>query len=121
MRNVLAVVLLLAGYTLGQTTKPPVVKMLPKVPIAQQETSATQTGHVGRYQIFFSPHARADVYLVDTETGRIWRPVTVNNATDDNFKTPPELWVYQDRVDNEKEFNSWMVFHPSPAAATPPQ
>jgi hypothetical protein len=27
----------------------------------------------GRYQIFFSPNVRADTFLVDTSTGRIWR------------------------------------------------
>jgi hypothetical protein len=33
-------------------------------------------------------------YLVNTETGLIWKPVTISNAKDENFNSPPELWVY---------------------------
>lgn len=116
MKKILAVVLILAGYAIGQATKAPQAAKSPKPP-----AEAIQSNHVGRYQIFFSPHARADVYLVDTETGQIWKPITVSNAKDDNFKTPPELWVYQDRVDNEKEFDRWMAFHPAPPPPTTPQ
>ncbi|MGB7585706.1 MAG: hypothetical protein WBM11_12735 [Terriglobales bacterium] len=120
MKKVLVVVLILAAYAIGQAPKSPVAKT-PKVPIAQAETGAIQTSHVGRYQMFFSPHARADVYLVDTETGKIWKPITITNATDTNLKGAPEVWVYQDRVDNEPEFNVWMLLHQPPASATPPQ
>jgi hypothetical protein len=120
MRRVLAIVLILAGYAVGQATKAPQAARAPKSP-----AEAIESSHVGRYQIFFSPHARADVYLVDTETGRIWKPITISNAKDDNFKTAPELWVYQDRVDNETGFDFWMALHkqpappPSPPPATP--
>jgi hypothetical protein len=114
MKKVFAVVLILAGYAIGQAIKAPAK--------ASAETSMPQSGHVGRYQIFFSPHARADVYLVDTETGQIWKPVTITNAKDTNMKSAaPEVWLYQDRINNATEFNVWMAFHQATPAATPPQ
>lgn len=112
-----AVLLIVAVCAIGQTAKAPqTTKTTPKA-----EASAPQS-HVGRYQLFFSPHARADVYLVDTETGLIWKPITISNAKDANLDSAPQLWVYQERVDNEQEFDVWMEFHKKPApATTPPQ
>lgn len=57
-----------------------------------------------RYQIFFSPFARADVYLLDTQTGKIWHPVTYTNVTGD-----PEVWVPETRVDSQQQLNEWMA------------
>ena len=82
--------------------------------------AAPAQSHVGKYQLFFSPLARADVYLVDTETGKIWKPITITNAKDTNLKSAPEVWVYQERVDSEQDFDVWMVMHAQPAAATAP-
>lgn len=115
MKKLFAVVLILAGCVIGQTAKAPQTKATPKA-----EASAPQS-HVGRYQLFFSPHARADVYLVDTETGLIWKPITISNARDTNLQAPPEVWVYQERVDNEKDFDLWMAFHVPAPATTPPK
>jgi hypothetical protein len=119
MKMLFGIVLILAGSAVGQATKTPQPSKQPKPSV---EANATQN-RVGRYQIFFSPHARADVYLVDTETGQIWKPITITNAQDTNFKgSTPEVWVYQDRVDNEQEFDVWMAFHkPSTPAATSPR
>jgi len=38
-------------------------------------SQAQEKGKPERYQLFFSPHARADTYLVDTETGKVWQQV----------------------------------------------
>jgi len=116
MKKLFVVVLVVVVSAIGQTAKAP-------QPAKQPTVAATAPqSHVGRYQLFFSPHARADVYLVDTETGLIWKPITINNAKDENFNSPPELWVYQERVDIEREFDLWMAFHKPPApATTPPQ
>jgi hypothetical protein len=96
MKKLFAVVLILAAYAVGQTAKAP---QSAKTPKPSQEVSAPQVSHVGRYQLFFSPHARADVYLVDTETGQVWKPITITNARDTNLKSSaPEVWVYQDRI-----------------------
>jgi hypothetical protein len=78
--------------------------------IAKSATSA------GRYQIYFSPFARADVYLLDTETGKIWRPVTITNAKDINLGSAPEVWIYQERIDTDADFSTWSIFHTSSAA-----
>ncbi|SPF45323.1 exported hypothetical protein [Candidatus Sulfotelmatobacter kueseliae] len=117
MKNLFgAVLLIVAVCAIGQTAKAPqTTKTTPKA-----EVSAPQS-HVGRYQLFFSPHARADVYLVDTETGLIWKPITISNAKDENLNSPPELWVYQERVDSEQEFDVWMAFHKKQEPATTPQ
>ena len=111
MKRILALTLILGGYAVGQGAKAP---QLPKAP---------ESSHAGRYQIFFSPPARADVYLLDTETGQIWRPVTITNAKDRNLKsTSVEIWLYQDRIDSEAAFDAWMLLHqPPPAPGTSPQ
>lgn len=115
MKKVLLIVLILTGYAVGQATTK---ASAPKTPQAPPKPSTEEADHVGRYQLFFSPHARADVYLVDTETGRIWKPMIVNNASDDNFKTPPEVWVYQYRIDSGTDFDVWMGLHQPPAKTT---
>jgi hypothetical protein len=122
MRKLLAVVLILTGYAVGQATKMP---QSPQPPTGQHMPAGNVTpasGQAGRYQIFFSPHARADVYLLDTETGRIWRPVTITNAKDTNLKgATPEVWLYQDRIDSEQEFLLWTASHSSPPPEAQPQ
>jgi hypothetical protein len=118
MKKLFAVLLILAGYAVGQTTK---TQQAPK-PSKGQYTTADITperSHAGRYQIFFSPHARADVYLLDTETGKIWHPVTISNAKDANLNAAPEVWLYQDRIDSEQEFDVWQALHQPPKPAPP--
>lgn len=107
MKKIVVVVVLfvMATCAIAQTAKAP-------------QPAAPASSHAGRYQLFFSPHARADVYLLDTETGKIWKPITITNATDTNFKTAPQVWVYQERIDSERDFDNWSATHPSPAATT---
>jgi|SRR5579864_7410598 len=110
------VIVLLTAFALGQTKT---AKPTNPLHVARQSSSASQ---VGRYQLFFSPLARADVYLVDTETGRIWKPITISNAKDSNLKnSAPEVWLYQDRIDSEADFDAWQMLHTSaaPAQTTP--
>jgi hypothetical protein len=57
----------------------------------------------GRYQLFFSPHARADQYLVDTETGRVWEKVSYTDLVGD-----PEIWLALPRIDGDIEFSEWL-------------
>lgn len=112
MKRLLAVLLIImSGFAVGQAAKTQQVHRPSKGQHTEQENPGS--GHVGRYQIFFSPHARADVYLVDTETGKIWKPVTITNATDPYLGSAPEIWVYQDRIDNAQEFSAWLALHQS--------
>lgn len=48
-----------------------------------------------RYQIVVSPHLRADTFLLDTQTGRVWRQTTFSNLTDQ-----PTVWEEMLREDN---------------------
>jgi hypothetical protein len=57
---------------------------------------------IGRYQIFFGPHARADIFLLDTQTGKVWVRTTITDA-----KGTPDLWLAQDRIDSDEEFAAW--------------
>lgn len=65
----------------------------------------------GRYQIIINPNARADTFLLDTENGRIWKPLGISD-----IPGQPVVWKFQDRVDNQAEFNMWLAKFPAPAA-----
>ena len=60
----------------------------------------------GRYAIYFGPFGRADVYLLDSETGRLWKPVTFTDVAG-----APEVWVPQDRLDNPQQMIEWADRH----------
>ncbi|HUO89898.1 MAG TPA: hypothetical protein VMU08_12040 [Rhizomicrobium sp.] len=74
---------------------------------------------VGRYQIVFSPHARADTYLLDTETGRVW---VMTQFTD--LKGKPTAWNLTDRLDNFADMDVFAALHgpieKTPSSAPPP-
>jgi len=57
---------------------------------------------IGRYQIVYNPNVRADTFLLDTETGRIWVPTQFSD-----FKHSPTAWQIQDRIDNEAQLLDW--------------
>ena len=74
-------------------------------PAAQPpHTQSPATTSNNRFVIFFSPFARADVYLVDTQSGRVWKPVTYTD-----IKGQPEVWMPQNRFDTMKEFRAWVL------------
>ncbi len=49
----------------------------------------------GRFRIFFSPHARADTFLLDTQTGRVWQLKGLNGE--------PAAWAPMTRLDNSED------------------
>jgi hypothetical protein len=79
---------------LGQTAQ-----TAPKKPIVPttQATPAT-----GRYQIVMNPNARADTFLLDTQTGMVWHRVPITDVENN-----PSIWMPEDRVDSEQEFLEW--------------
>jgi hypothetical protein len=85
------------------------VLLIATASFAQQSTKAALPKAVavehpcGRYQIFFSPHARADAYLVDTETGRLWQKTTYTDLIGE-----PEVWLPLIRIDSDAEFQGWL-------------
>ena len=57
----------------------------------------------GRYVIVFSPIVRADTFLLDSQTGKVWELVTI---TDVNGQ--PRIWNAMDRVDSSGQFVEWL-------------
>ena len=68
----------------------------------------------GRYQIVLNPQARADTFLLDTATGRVWRAVNYHSRVGE-----PTIWEWMDRVDGWSEFEAFMKDYPPKAPATP--
>lgn len=60
----------------------------------------------GRYAIYFSPFENGGVYLLDTETGKIWK-----NVIYAGFHGAPDVWMTQDRVDNQRQILEWETKH----------
>ena len=57
-----------------------------------------------RYQIVFSPHVRADTFLLDTATGQTWQQVQYTD-----IEGQPEIWRPRERPDNDKQLVEWML------------
>lgn len=57
----------------------------------------------GRYVIFSNPNVRADTFLVDTQTGKVWYPVTITDA-----EGRPTVWKYMERVDSAEQWIQWL-------------
>jgi hypothetical protein len=62
---------------------------------AQELASTTQ----GRYQIILGPMTRQDTYLLDTQTGQVWRLTTMTN-----LKAEPDVWRIMDKIDNKCDY-----------------
>lgn len=60
----------------------------------------------GRYQIIFNPNVRADLFLLDTETGRTWVHVEASD-----YQGNPTFWQYQARIDNFDDMVAWVKAH----------
>jgi hypothetical protein len=82
------------------------------VVVRGQATSApvrtNVAGSIGRYELVINPNVRADTFLLDTETGKIW----VNTEYTDLVGSP-SAWTYQDRVDDDQQLLSWASAHQS--------
>lgn len=65
-----------------------------------RESTVDET--VGRYQIVINSNVRADTFLLDTATGRVWVPTRYTN-----LKGEPTVWEMQDRADSDEEIRDW--------------
>jgi hypothetical protein len=52
----------------------------------------------GRFQIFFNPNVRADTFLLDTQTGKVWQLTKFTNLIGD-----PTVWNRMERIDDDKQ------------------
>lgn len=59
-----------------------------------------------RFQIFFNPNVRADTFLVDTQTGKVWQ---LTQFTD--VKGEPTVWNRMDRIDDDKQSLQFYLQH----------
>ena len=69
--------------------------------VAAQANAAPQPNvpvQSGRFQIFFSPHARAETFLVDTQTGKVWQLVKFTDVQGE-----PTVWNNMDRLDDDAQ------------------
>lgn len=72
--------------------------------VASGRTPSIETR--GRYQLVINPEMRADTFLIDTETGRIW---TKTRYVD--LKNEPVIWELNDRADSDGELSRWWSQH----------
>jgi hypothetical protein len=56
-----------------------------------------------RYQIVISPHLRADTFLLDTTTGRVWTPTQYTS-----YEGDPKAWSVVPRLDNREAERTWL-------------
>lgn len=70
--------------------------------VAQQNTLSSSA----RYQIFFNPNIRADTFLVDTSTGKVWRLTTFMDVENE-----PTVWSVIDRIDDDKQLLNYLRSH----------
>lgn len=66
--------------------------------VGQNQTVAPNA----RYQIVINTEVRADTFLLDTQTGKIWKPISYTDVPG-----TPTVWKYQDRVDNYDQLMQW--------------
>lgn len=59
-----------------------------------------------RFQIFFNPNVRADTFLLDTQTGKVWQ---LTQLTD--VKGDPTVWNRMDRLDDDKQIFQFILQH----------
>jgi hypothetical protein len=56
-----------------------------------------------RFQIVNpNPGMRADTFLLDTETGKVWVRTQITDV-----KGAQDVWLAQDKIDNDQEFAIW--------------
>lgn len=79
--------------------------------------AAPSASEVGRFQIVLNPSVRADTFLLDTETGRVWRLVKYTD-----LKDQPEAWEFMDRLDDVGEMKAFgRVYGETAPQTDPPQ
>jgi hypothetical protein len=74
-----------------------------KVPIPSGATISAP----GRFQIIVNPSVRADLFLLDTETGRIWQRTQISY-----IKGQPDAWLLQKKFDTEDDYLQWARYQP---------
>ncbi len=59
-----------------------------------------------RFQIIINTNARADTFLIDTQTGKVWQR---NKFTD--IDGEPTVWRLMDRIDDDNQLRQFILQH----------
>lgn len=97
----LAVLVGVASFLIGQA-----VAKTPQAGAAKQVVATQQSE--GRYRIVFNPGVRADTFLIDTQTGKTWVQTEITDV-----ESQPTVWMFRDRLDDEREVADWSTRHAS--------
>jgi hypothetical protein len=75
-----------------------VLALSPAVALGQESRSDLFSQQPGRYQIVINPSVRADTFLVDTATGRVWM-----RSTFVFLNGEPDAWNIMTRLDSVED------------------
>ncbi len=56
------------------------------------------------YMIVFNPNVRADTFLLEKTTGKVWQLVTYIDLEGD-----PKVWKYMERIDDPKQMLDFVI------------
>lgn len=65
-----------------------------------------------RYQIVINPSMRRDTFLLDTQTGKVWKPAEYVDMVGN-----PEVWEPMDRPENQEQLYRWVASQTAKPAA----
>ena len=71
--------------------------------LSQAQQRGIPDSTCGRFQIFFNPNVRADTFLVDTQTGKVWHLTTYTDVIGN-----PIIWQYMERIDSKEQLDKWI-------------
>jgi len=71
-------------------------------------TAAETPDPNGRYTIIFNPQVRADLFMLDTATGRVWV-----RSTFSDLPGSPDAWVLMDRINTPEDRTAFEQAHGS--------
>ncbi len=67
---------------------------------------SSMTVQNARFQIFFSPFVRADTFLVDTQTGKVWELIKFTD-----IQGEPRVWTRMYRLDDDEQLHQFILQH----------
>lgn len=71
---------------------------------SQERTPAPRApDQYGRFVVTFSPFARADTFLVDTQSGKVWQLTRYTDIQGD-----PLVFMPIERIDGDSQFETWL-------------
>jgi hypothetical protein len=73
-----------------------------------QSPVKTEAPATARYQLFANPSARADTFLLDTQTGKLWCHTAISDAVGE-----PTAWLPEERFDTVQQVQAWIATLPS--------